>query len=374
MKKILYAAIQMFSASALMAFSGATAAQVTPKTMDDFTVSPRILSTGVEPMMMLAMSNDHQLYLKAYGDFDSVAGFNPELEYIGYFESTRCYTYPTGSYGAANAYFTVDKQASFSSANAAVPSYCNVPDGGTLWSGNFLNWATMTRIDVLRKLLYGGKRVVANTTHTILERSHLPNDAHSFVKYYNQADVKRLVPLTVLGVQADATDGSGGVTFCNTTLHDENNPTSYNNTNPPLLRAIAGNYALWASGERSQCLYQDEFLRGGFNVGIAIDNGDGTKDQSGTEVDFFKERVAKIFLNLNFLPSHAAPEAPEAPAAKLDFTVKVEACPTAIASTLKDCKQYPKGNWRPIGALQEHGESEKIKFGLVSGMGVHQTI
>src|SRR5262245_5608734 len=38
--------------------------------------SPLFLSTGAEPLVMLAMSADEQLYLKAYTDFDDVDGDN----------------------------------------------------------------------------------------------------------------------------------------------------------------------------------------------------------------------------------------------------------------------------------------------------------
>ena len=45
--------------------------------------------------------------------------------------------------------------------------YC---DGtlGDAWSGNFLNWATMTRIDIVRKILYGGRREVDVAGRTVL--------------------------------------------------------------------------------------------------------------------------------------------------------------------------------------------------------------
>ncbi|MGM9139699.1 hypothetical protein ACTFGH_03255, partial [Campylobacter jejuni] len=36
------------------------------------------------------------------------------------------------------------------------------------WSGNFLNWATMTRMDILRKVLYGGKRYRDNATESTI--------------------------------------------------------------------------------------------------------------------------------------------------------------------------------------------------------------
>ena len=61
------------------------------------------------------------------------------------------------------------------------PYYCDDVDGD--WSGNLLNWATTTRADLVRKALYGGKRVLDTAAATVLERAHLPGDAHSFARY-----------------------------------------------------------------------------------------------------------------------------------------------------------------------------------------------
>ncbi len=346
MKDMFYAAIKKGATGlAVLLACGMHTAVAGPldKTMGQYSVLPRSVSSGVEPMMMLAMSNDHQLYFKAYTDYDSVVGFEATKRYIGYFDNTRCYSY-NGLKGAADAYFQVDKLAEVGT------SYCNTDTAGTLWSGNFLNWATMTRIDVLRKILYGGKRALADYDRTILERSYLPNDAHSFAKYYNQSDLKRLVPLSSI------TNGTGaGITFCNTTLHNKSNQKrySYRNDNPPLMRAIRGNYALWASGERAQCLYRDE-LRSSSH-GVAVNSGSAA--------------VRTLFDSFSFFPEFDSPAAPASPKIKDDFTVKVEACPKAKADSepLTGCKQYPNNSWRPIGVLHTHGEDDQVKFGLISG-------
>ncbi|WP_054113785.1 pilus assembly protein [Marinagarivorans algicola] len=348
MKDMFYAAIKKGAVGLAVLLAcgiNTTIAGPLDKTMGQYAVLPRSVSAGVEPMMMLAMSNDHQLYFKAYTDYDSVVGFEATKRYIGYFDNTRCYRY-TGTKGAADAYFKMDKLAD------PAGSYCNADGTGTLWSGNFLNWATMTRIDVLRKILYGGKRTKTSYRQTILERSYLPNDAHSFAKYYNGSDLARLVPLSSIS------GGTGdGITFCNTTLHNTtgkgtNNTKrySYRNDNPPLVRAIRGNYSLWASGERAQCLYRDE-LRAG-NHGVAVSNN--------------KVTVETLFKSFGFSPAF---NSPAKPTVKNDFTVKVEACPKAIADSeaLTGCKQYPNNSWRPIGVLHTHGEDDQVKFGLISG-------
>src|SRR5690606_16680415 len=124
--------------------------------------SPLFVSQPVRPIMMLSMSNDHQLYFKLYDDYSDLeiggvkdgrveTTYAHGYDYYGYFDSYKCYSYSSGEFvPAAN---TSDK-------------YCS--NGN--WSGNFLNWATMTRIDAIRKILYGGYRSTDTAAKTVLER------------------------------------------------------------------------------------------------------------------------------------------------------------------------------------------------------------
>jgi hypothetical protein len=65
--------------------------------------------------------------------------YKDSVQYDGYFDWTKCYTYnssasPSGRFEPVGA------------ATGANGHYCS-----GLWSGNFLNWATMARIDVYVK-------------------------------------------------------------------------------------------------------------------------------------------------------------------------------------------------------------------------------
>src|SRR5690606_38611205 len=81
------------------------------------------------------------------------------------------------------------------------------------WSGNFLNWASMTRMDIVRHVLFGGARktdtVTAGATKgvTVLERVFLPEDTHSFVKVFEGA-VGNFTPYA----------GKTAVSLCSTTF------------------------------------------------------------------------------------------------------------------------------------------------------------
>ena len=77
-----------------------------------------------------------------------------------------------------------------------------------------MNWATMARIDIIRKILYGGKRIVDNAGSstsplsgnnglTVLGRTITPRDSHSWAKVYAAADVASFVPSGIYQRQRD---------------------------------------------------------------------------------------------------------------------------------------------------------------------------
>ncbi len=60
---------------------------------------------------------------------------------------------------------------------------------------------TTARIDALRKVLYGGRRSTDTGSDTTLERTHIPQDAHSWGKSYTSVtvdgyDIAQYAPLT----------------------------------------------------------------------------------------------------------------------------------------------------------------------------------
>ncbi|HYL24951.1 MAG TPA: hypothetical protein VEV21_11200, partial [Burkholderiales bacterium] len=118
--------------------------------------TPLYLGASVQPIVMLTMPKDIQIYQRAYNDFSDLDGdgivdstYKHSINYYGYFDSFKCYTYDTTNHK----FDPVIPQP----ANTPTDKYCTA--GAGQWSGNFLNWATMTRIDIVRKVLYGGKRV-----------------------------------------------------------------------------------------------------------------------------------------------------------------------------------------------------------------------
>lgn len=293
----------------------ATAWPLSGMAASDVAQSPLFLTKSAEPVVVLNMSNDHQLFFKAYDDYTDLDGdgtvdstYNHDFDYFGYFDPYKCYSYNTG----ANVY-----QPSSSSAT----KYCA---GG--WSGNFLNWVSMTRMDAVRRILYGGKRVVDTDSGTVLERAFLPTDAHSFAKFYDGTDLNQLTPFS----------STIGLTFCSTTV--ESSGLSQDASSPPLLRVARGNYALWSANERWQCRWSEEESASNGNdpttSGIAANSSNPSRSTAGVGQN--------------------------------DYVVRVQACVSGLLGT-EDCKQYPDGTWKPAGLLQEYGDNGEILFALMTG-------
>lgn len=281
--------------------------------------SPLTISQAASPQVMLNVSKDHQLFFKAFDDYSDLDGdglpettYKHSFDYYGYFDSYKCYSYSSNR---------------FEPTTISTTKYC--PVGSNTWSGNFLNWASMTRIDTIRKILYGGTRSTDSASETVLERSYLPNDAHSFAKFYNNTDLTQLTPF-------NSTEVANGITLCNTTV--SSTQLSQNVTDVPLIRVAKGNFSLWASNERWQCRWSTEKTasngNNSTNSGINAGSSNPTKSSNGLGL--------------------------------YDYNARVKVCVNSSLVNLESCKDY-NGTLKPIGLLQTYGDDDKIRFGLMTG-------
>ena len=158
---------------------------------------------------MLDLSKDQQLYKKAYNDYSDLDNdgelettYKHSIDYYGYFDSGKCYSYSTSSQR-------------FEPVATTSTKYCTA--GTNQWSGNFLNWATMARMDAVRKLLYGGLRSTDTGSDTVLERVYIPPDAPPGPSTYAGADLAQLTPFSV-----PSTPPSGSVYGSNSSYSSNN--------------------------------------------------------------------------------------------------------------------------------------------------------
>ncbi|WP_308922366.1 PilC/PilY family type IV pilus protein [Janthinobacterium sp. J1-1] len=133
----------------------------------------------VPPNLLLNLSLSHASAGAAYeGDYD------PGYAYAGYFDARMCYGYPYRSsdgvtvpdWRLSTAYFSVSKAAD-------ARHGC----GGDSFSGNFLNWAGASLLDIVRYALTGGDRVIDEVRKTVLQRAYLP-DGQFGVDFYAHPD------------------------------------------------------------------------------------------------------------------------------------------------------------------------------------------
>jgi len=75
------------------------------------------------------------------------------------------------------------------------------------WSGNFLNWAAMARIDVVRKILFGGHRRVDTATEQCSSGPIYPTTPTVGPSIMTAADIQDLTPF-VRGVDYDCDQGN----------------------------------------------------------------------------------------------------------------------------------------------------------------------
>ena len=123
-----------------------SASSCDPDILDYTAYPPFVQLSGVKPNVLIMLDNSGSMYEFAYktpgdggsrGITSSDSSFDPNYSYYGYFKSKTDNNGVPVMYSYSGSYFEEDA-------------------AGT-WNGDFLNWLTMRRVDVMRKILVGGK-------------------------------------------------------------------------------------------------------------------------------------------------------------------------------------------------------------------------
>ena len=150
-------------------------AVVVPPPLLNIAQSPLFARASLPPLNMLVMGKDHKIYYEAYNDASDLDGdgslditYKPaSIDYYGYFNSYACYAWSTDKFVPQS--HTATKKCSGA------------------WSGDFLNYLTTSRMDALRRVLYGGWRQTDTATETVLQGTYIPQDGHTWGKEYQSA-------------------------------------------------------------------------------------------------------------------------------------------------------------------------------------------
>jgi type IV pilus assembly protein PilY1 len=126
--------------------------------ISEYTSYPIFQLTAVAPNILIILDNSDSMNLPAYRD-----PYHNDVTYYGYFEPHKRYAYGSNV-------FTRN-------------------DGGP-WDGNFLNWLTMRRIDIARKVLMGGLATSRQGSGNQTNIGETPQVAgFDFVKHYRDLDI-----------------------------------------------------------------------------------------------------------------------------------------------------------------------------------------
>ncbi|MEO6917717.1 MAG: PilC/PilY family type IV pilus protein [Collimonas sp.] len=125
--------------------------------------APIFSSITVPGNLLLSLSVEYPTALSQAYPY-TTNPYTPATTYLGYFDGAKCYTYKFDTIAPANGYFVPS--------GAATSHACTSTATNPLWSGNWLNWASMQTIDSFRWALTGGYRSVDTATSTILEKAY----------------------------------------------------------------------------------------------------------------------------------------------------------------------------------------------------------
>ncbi|MBP2682148.1 MAG: Tfp pilus assembly protein tip-associated adhesin PilY1-like protein [Deltaproteobacteria bacterium] len=156
--------------------------------LEQYCQYPPYVIQSVLPSVTMLVSNSQSMLNFAYGDgtklcdssTDPCGGFDPARKYYGLFDSNYWYTGATGGGGG------------FTKGNPV-----SAARGTNDWHGNFLNWLTTRRVDVLRKVLTGGTGAgnetcgANNAIYKIFDdnRKHTPYNTNGLLVTFNKNSV-----------------------------------------------------------------------------------------------------------------------------------------------------------------------------------------
>ncbi|MEC4675401.1 MAG: hypothetical protein VST72_00575, partial [Nitrospirota bacterium] len=146
------------------------ASRAAAQTMNDYCVVPPFITNPVAPNVLLVLDESGSMQSPAYLGC-SFGGYSSKRVKCGAIDGL---TSPKYNYDAGKDYyglFKTDKYYLYSGAKFEENDLCSYSDnigGPDCIPGNLLNWSTMSRIDLLRKALVGGKSVSQlGTMHTL---------------------------------------------------------------------------------------------------------------------------------------------------------------------------------------------------------------
>ncbi|MCW5230601.1 pilus assembly protein [Verminephrobacter eiseniae] len=367
-----------------------------------------------KPAMTLALSVEHPTvgaeYNVAGGGDDT--SYNTGTEYLGYYDAEGCYTYNNRPTEVLAPGGQIADYKRFDRTGSADKRRCT-----NAFSGNFLNWASGSAIDMYRLALSGGDRSIDTPTLTILQRAMIPNGDPICMWRYGYYFPKKIL----------RRDGGGTGAYWGAV--PASMITDANDSDIHVLNTLNRIYFGTSRSPLPSSNRCDEDLRG-FNLGFGVDYGARANDipsTSARERATFRQDgipeglvycaqrgefcsfsgIKAVWYGSNqtwsitpavngiqcdtsklgtpqgilwwvpvcYVGEYTGDWRPPAPAAEAApgalnsdgfFYARVQVCNVDRAGVLQDsrnynfCTQYPNGKFKPTGVIQKY--SDQMRF------------
>ena len=306
--------------------------------------TPLSLKATVPPNVLFALSVEYPTADTAA--YQGASDYLPSNSYLGLFDPDKCYSYDT-----SNNWFY--PPSSTLADNHACPS--------SNWSGNFLNWATMTGLDEFRFAMTGGNRYRDTATETVLERTYQDGQGttSNFTdKSYNlsDADFVGAVPFSVSSITGTIVNQGKGVQM----LVSASTPTTISCT-------------AWKTTSPYNCLtFSMAYNPFGSTITCTSWSNDSTRktcssgsfDSSRNE-ETISSAACTSTTTSGGVSGHCSTYSvtyTANPWSGSNFYVRVKVCDSAVGLE-NNCKLYGT-SYKPTGVLQDNGD--KMRFGVFS--------
>jgi type IV pilus assembly protein PilY1 len=381
--------------ASFLAVSAGTAPAYTPVSL---AAEPLYAAVTVDkPTLALALSVEFPTVGAQYpapvrgGTTDN--SYDASNEYLGYYDAQSCYNYNNAPTETPATGLTAADYKRFDRIGPATNRKCS-----NAFSGNFLNWASNSAIDMLRLALSGGDRYIDTPDLTILQRAVLPNgDPRCFWNSSN-FPAKQLarngggagtywgaVPNAMI-TQANGSDiwvantlnriyfGTSATGSCaDTTAYTLGGPAGGNSMESPIRTSNQNlpnsGMTLCIDGETGTCSFsgiKEVFYGAGSTWFVAAANN-GVNCSSGCNSVFGDpiSGTAKKVYYRNYTGSWTPPTSGTLNSDGF-FYSRVQVCNVNTAGVLQDsrdyglCKQYPSGKYKPVGVIQKYSDQMRL--------------
>lgn len=366
--------------------------QSTPPNYPAITLSstPLYATTPIDkPSLALALSVEYPTVGAQYtpgGNTDNT--YSNANEYLGYYDAESCYTYNDSPSETPATGLSATDYKRFDRSGPATSRKCS-----NAFSGNFLNWATNSAIDMLRLALSGGDRYIDQDGLTILQRAVLPNGDPICMWNSSNFPAKQLpkdgggagtywgaVPTAMINAangsdiwvantlnriyfgtsaQGDCNSGPGNYTLTSPPSQAVGTVTTYTNASLP-------NNTTYCTYENGNCSFTGtlEVWYGAGSRWAVAPAYNGVSCSNGVFGDPYYGTGKNCYTR-----PYTGSWTPPSSANKLNsdgfFYSRVQVCnkSSGALADVRDyglCSLYPSGNYKPTGVVQKYSDQLRL--------------